>query len=285
MHFLTCPSSSTLLTVSPVSQVFSFCVWVKKTTTRLSLSIISSLHIMPRKEFEDALDKYGNYEIEKLRVVRRPLFGNLTEFAQKFAEQKGVPVHDKYFHLWTEFALKDPLTGAKTVLLTEKNQTLNAVEDRSGGLDDAYLGLGQQGMNVDLPDPNVHKIKLGEYFGASKAFHEENGESFYRYTIKYGNCQHHTINSLNANGLLTPEIEAFANQSAEVIVPTWASFVGNVFSDALALRDTVVEKVHGVVDKFRHGTKPHDVMTRMREESFLLSGRQANVSPLPIAPS
>ena len=237
---------------------------------------------MPRADFENAIDKYGDYEIEKLRVIRRPLYGGLTEVAQKFAAKKGAVVHDKYFHLWTEFALKDPVTGKRTVLLTEKNQTLNAVENRPGGLDDLHLGAGQEGMNIDLPDPSVKKIHLGEYFGASKAFHEANGENFNRYSIKYGNCQHHTRNSLAANGLMSDEVDAFVNAKAEEIVPKWASRVGNLFTDAAAFVDNSKDRIREAVAKVRYGSSPPDLMAQHREEAYLRADRSTEVSPLPI---
>jgi len=189
---------------------------------------------MPKADFNRIVNKYSDYEIDKLRVVRTPLAGILQKGGKLVSKKKeGNP--DKYYHLYQEMSLVNRITGDRTVALFERNQTLHGIDDRSGGLD-----VKQQALNVDLGDK---KITLGEYFQNSKDLHEELGVSFDRYNVRTNNCQDFTRLSIRANDIDLPEsTEEFINQKAEDILPAWTDRILQPITDLARVFDNFRDK-------------------------------------------
>lgn len=193
---------------------------------------------MPTADFAKITSKYRNYEIEKLRIVRRPLGGVLDKLASlvgKDPEGKGQP--DRYFHLYSEMAIKNPMTGERQVILIERNQTLNAIEGRAGG-------LPQQHEAINIALPSSDRMTVGDYITNSKEFHKMKGKSYSRYNVRTNNCQQFQLANLEASGLLREEHQDFINQNVEEILPRWVEKIANPLTDTAAkVSDFIEEKI------------------------------------------
>lgn len=200
---------------------------------------------MTRGEYEHVLGQYGSWNIDKLRVVRRPLSAYQEAFAQGAQAFTGIGKKehvDKFFHLYTEMALRNPETGEKQVVKLEKNQTLKALDAQLGGVPEPA-----QGLTVDTSVWDGGARTLGE-FEARRRDHHENalGQSFHNYSVRTNNCQTWTTSGLDANGLSTPPVHKWVNQPLADALPSWFGSFLQPLTDARALVDRVV-------DHFRRG--------------------------------
>lgn len=176
---------------------------------------------MGRASYEEALGNYGDWNIEKLRVVRAPLARYQQAFARGAAalnpsKLDGQPV-DNFFHTFTEAAVRNPTTGERHVVLLEKNQTLNAKVNRSGGLHPSHDAL-----NVDTSKWGAGGRTLAGYEAKHAYYHENRlGKDFEDYDVRNNNCQVYTQSGLVGNGVSTPETRSFVNQPIEQVIPNW----------------------------------------------------------------
>jgi len=186
---------------------------------------------MPTAKFDSLIREYGDLEIQRGRVVRKPLFGSTTEkFLQSVLGVGKVEHHDKYYHLFQELHLKNPNTGESQVVMIERNHTLKAIASRAGGLS----GL-EQGMKIEGLDKK--NLSFGQYVQNSRDIHEKTGRSFTRYSLDKNNCQDFTEMTLRANGLYSDEMDEFVNQNAEALLPGWIKKLTQGVTDLAARVD------------------------------------------------
>ena len=181
---------------------------------------MSTLH------FRNAEREYGHWRIDKIRVVRKPLserFSFLKSFTAKPMKQ-----HDELYHLYSEFALTNPLTNEKQIVAIEKNQTVKAMVgkegNRTGGAlgDEGAMTKAEEAFSVD---PSLLKTKtFGEFIQNTRNYHHHVLKTdMNEYDLRHANCQDFTIAGLRANGLkVTPEMYSFIHQGASELVPNWA---------------------------------------------------------------
>lgn len=223
---------------SPPSSGFYFLALGERKVSKIEESV------MPKSEYIKARNTYGDWEIEKLRIVRKPLEGYQQNVPQMLSKVKSLlttgktPAIDRYFHTYTEFALKNPETGEKHVVMLEKTQTLNAKVNRSGGLDPSH-----DAMNIDIS--RMGKRTLNEYEERHKKYHEDVvGKSYEHYNVVKNNCQAFATTGLAGNDIITPEARTFINQPLEQVLPTW-------FEGAMQPLTDLAAKAHNFLDYFR----------------------------------
>ena len=189
---------------------------------------------MTKATFNKTVEKYSDWRIDKLRIVRQPLPGALQTLG-KITSKKHV---DKFFHTFSEFALSHPETGEKQVVLLEKNQSLKALEGRSGGLEKSH-----DAINIDTT--NLKGKTLGNYVDNHKNHYEKIGKDFHRYSVLNNNCQIFQSTGLEANGVKTPEAHDFINQNVDEILPSWTGKVLQPVTDLAAKFDSLKDSLFG----------------------------------------
>lgn len=199
---------------------------------------------MTKGEYDDILDQYKDWKIDKLRVVRRPLAGYQEMFAQGAQAFSGIGKKDhvdKFFHLYTEMALRHPETGERQVIKMEKNQTLKALDAQLGGVPEPA-----QGMAIDTSAWGKGGRTFGEY-EARHLDHHVNvlGKSYHNYSVRLNNCQSWTTSGLDANGLSSAEAKSFVNQPLAEALPSWFGAFLQPLTDARAFVDKIIDKFRG----------------------------------------
>lgn len=173
---------------------------------------------MGRDAYDDVMRRFGDWNIEKLRVARRPLVGYQEAFAQgaqALGGTRGKHV-DKFFHTYAEMALRHPTTGERHVVMLEKNQTLNAIHSRPGGIPESH-----DGFNVDIGKWGG-KRSLAEYEARHrKHFEEVVNKPFDKYSVRDNNCQIWQRGGLAANGVDSEKAAAFTSQPLSEVLPLW----------------------------------------------------------------
>lgn len=197
---------------------------------------------MGRQSFERLLRDYNGWEVTKLRTVNKPL-SDVKQFLGKLVAKdvshlKGEP----FKHSYLEFALRDPYTGKRTIVRTEKDPTTNSIDGREGGVEE-----GHRGLNLEVPDntSTSRRLTYGEFWGNSKDQHAEEGVPFYKYDLGKSNCQHFTRVSLRGNKLLTPEADEFINQKVEQIMPSWTAPIVSLATGAAQTWSDIKDSFHG----------------------------------------
>jgi len=180
---------------------------------------------MAFKEFTDVSQKYRDWEVEKLRVVRRPLPSAISSVGRLVGDFGSF---DELFHLYVETSLRDPLTGERTVVMTERNQTLKALDKQSGGVSSSADSA------IDLTHrlgERPSTLTYGEMIENARIRHKTEdvgkGKDFATYDVRTNNCQIFVSNLLKANGLYQESDGEFIDQHAEKLLPKWAGNFAN----------------------------------------------------------
>ena len=196
---------------------------------------------MAEANFNRLTEKYKDWEIDRQRLVRRPL-PQAFHAAQWLVGKKRPPHHDRLFHLFTEFRLRHPETGEKAMLMLERNQTLNAEEHARGHEGKKHVGglaKGHEAVEVQMVDPH-YKGTLGDYLENWREQHEHQGKDWRRYDVRTNNCQQFLRSGLIGNNMHRPSYEAFTNQRVDELVPKWAGFFANRLTDSAKGADMAV---------------------------------------------
>ncbi len=173
-------------------------------------------------EARDTLARYGNGDVYDLKIIREPIQSYIDKALQvitlgRWKQAKETMNYDNLFHLSMIAYLAMP-NGDKAQIKIEKNEVIN-ITDRfalkaqgiSSGI--SQHGSGQDARIINVPVPCC--ITLQEMMDkASNA----TGPAFFKYDAFNNNCQMFIANILRANGLLTPEVNAFVVQDAESLL-------------------------------------------------------------------
>ena len=149
------------------------------------------------------LDKYGNYKIKYIDIVRNPVSDVLTSALSavswgEFGRNLKNSPYDKLFHL--------------KIILTLSNGVRVGMEK----VERVKLSIDPRAEKVQDVVPaslNGQKLTLNELY--YNAFNYMGYDKFYSYSSKNNNCQHFILSVLKANGIgNAPEYE-FIKQSTE----------------------------------------------------------------------
>lgn len=173
------------------------------------------------KSFRDNLTKHGDKKIISIQVVREPLqravkaFANLLT-AGKLDEVARAQGQAGFFHLYSILTLED---GTK--LKYEKNER-PVLEPFDGRLGQNAESVNTTGGGIPLRDFIERTIKrMGE-------------NNYIQYSALQLNCQNFILNSLAANGLLTPDLQTFIHQDTTRLIeesPSFGQKIGNAATD------------------------------------------------------
>lgn len=151
-------------------------------------------------------------------MVRKPIFKSIEIAANlitlgKFNEIKKNLNYDHYFHLFSEMYCVNPSTegnsGGKTLILLEKNQRVNVVYGRGGGLQGK-----EEGINISLNK----KLTVKDYIVGGEKY---GGSHFYIYDAVNANCQIFQVDLLKGNGLWKESYKSFILQDVTNAVPSY----------------------------------------------------------------
>jgi hypothetical protein len=170
------------------------------------------------KSFRDNLTKHGDKKIVNIQIVREPLakavnaFGNLLT-AGKLDEVARAGGQSAFFHLYSILTLDD---GTK--LRYEKNARPE-LEVTNGSIGSNAESVNSSGGNIPLRDFIERSIKrMGE-------------DRYISYDALRNNCQDFLLNSLEANGLLQPDLALFIKQDTTKLIeesPSFGQKIGNM---------------------------------------------------------
>lgn len=181
--------------------------WLKNSVNVLS-NPSKALSVVP-KQVTDFLVFYGNHEIIAIEIVREPINqvvkhlinlstrGDLLTKASKFA-------YDDIFHLSCRLTLKDK-QGKLLHVRAEKNARVAI-----GLFTPVELKPGGARMKI----PSIPSQLLLNTFMLKDA-----RENTFVYDAVDWNCQRWVTERLQVNGMLSPELHSFINQSVQELIP------------------------------------------------------------------
>jgi hypothetical protein len=141
--------------------------------------------------------------IEKLEVVRTPLkwtsqlFASIASFGTFDTQAKELG-YDRVFHLYFLIHLQ----GYSTPILYEKSETITFRFEQPS------FSIYTQSMDVSIPQD----LTVGEFVTTAQS--KISPDDYWFYSFDKQNCQQFVLQNLQANGLLTPQIQTFVFQDA-----------------------------------------------------------------------
>lgn len=184
--------------------------------------------------FDATIAPYASWNIERIRVVRRPMADILPKLS-KWTIGKSPPTTKSWFHAYTEFHVRDPVSGANRLIALERNANLAAITGRPGGLSGV-----EEGINIDTNGLGGGDRTLGGYVSRSKEYYAEQKLSWGRYDLATNNCHHFAMNGLRANGIWKGKYSNWADQNASEVLPKWAAFISRAWTDYSARKENGV---------------------------------------------
>jgi hypothetical protein len=166
------------------------------------------------------LAERGDYEIDKIRVNRRPISEN-SYINTIFKTIAGNPTNDATFnHTWLELSLKDKNSDKREVVAISKALNIDVKRNLTGEIKDltekskSYV----ESKNINIDGKN---ITLNEFIDNAKMQHLRTGKQFEKYSLRCYNCQIFSLLSLKGSGFADDDVVKFINQDAEKVVPSW----------------------------------------------------------------
>lgn len=182
------------------------------------------------KSFRNTLRDYGDATISKVEINRQPI-GSAAEWlmklvtAGKWAEIRKN--YDKIYHLYM------CLTTSKGKLMLEKNQTPIL-----------YPGCPARGKDNESIVVDVPNITVNEW--VKTAIEKVGLPTYTRYSGLKENCQAFTRLHMQANDLLTPDIDKFVYQDTQELIentPSFSQRLGNLVTDVAGYADRVYQEL------------------------------------------
>ncbi len=178
---------------------------------------ISGVRLNYRPQDRQVIETYGNKKIVFIKVVREPIQAFVNTIVNgitlgRFDEIKKEKGYEAFFHLYLFLRLED-----KSWIRLEKNHVITMTVNP------------KMDQNIDSRD-----VMLDEHPTLSEFL--KNGEQlmgpekYFTYNGSNNNCQNYVAGLLEANGLLTPELEDFIIQDAST-VPAYSKFIMNNVTD------------------------------------------------------
>lgn len=183
------------------------------------------------------LGRYGNQAITRIQVFRKPVAAMLDKFLNiislgSFEAAKRKYGYEKFFHLGTYVTLADG-----TGLIVEKLEVINVAPGPIPS------GEGAEYMEVPL----ASALTLSQYLENTRAAMGDSEFFNYRALPIDGkpanNCQVFVAALLRANGMLTPDLEAFIMQPIDQLakeLPGYLKDTAQFFTDAAATARKVI---------------------------------------------
>jgi hypothetical protein len=208
---------------------------VKETVTRVKSAVRGVRDGYPPSA-KQALDRFADWTITSLTVRRDPVQSMINSALNavslgnwnKSRAEHGI---DKLYHLGLVLGLASP-SGEHHDFLAEKNAVINF------GFPKAVTGTTQI-LRVPAPSPPE---TLGPFM--AKAEEMMGKQAFFQYDSFQNNCQDFIRGILNANGVLTPQADAFLKQDLEKVVnsqPKHLGIVANAVTNLGARVDRLVQ--------------------------------------------
>ena len=168
------------------------------------------------------LAKYGNMNVKKLDVCRKPINENITNLLKLYNKTVGKGMHDSFFHLYLVATLENG-----TRIGIEKNHVLNIelFKDR----------VNQKCMNVPYNGGLTIKQML------DKTEKKLGKKAFYEYDAINRNCQMFVNAILTTNGLNNSEIKSFVMQPVDNLLSPWAERTARLLTDVASKADLIKE--------------------------------------------
>lgn len=182
------------------------------------------------KSFRDTLEKYKDNTIVTIQVCREPLTKAVSTFANlitagTFNEVASSQGEAGFFHLYSLITLDN---GTK--LIYEKNERpVLQVSNKNP----------PSPFNNDSVSVNGNNIPLGEF--VSKAMKRMGEDKYITYDPIQNNCQDFLLNSMQANGLSTPELSSFIKQDVDELIEKTPSFSKQLAKGATGIGGTLRE--------------------------------------------
>jgi len=201
-------------------------------------------------------------------IRRAPIFSVIDKAlnfitAGKLEEAKRKYNYDKLFHLSMVVAIKMEDTGIEKRFLVEKNEVIN--------ITDAFKSDGsEEYMRVPVPCC----ITFREMMDKAQ---QSQGIDFFKYDAFRNNCQVFLMTILRANGLMTPQIQAFILQDVGSILkelPAHTSPFANLTTNLAAVADRVLQGNGLTISRMRMlNETPYEPPTRPEPSAFLKTMR------------
>ena len=228
----------------------------KKAVSAIATPILSGISRIStpllRKDYPPkaraTLAKYGNGQVYALMLQRQPIQGWIDKALNfvsmgKWEEAKQKIGYDRLFHLSLVAYLNMP-TGDQATVKIEKNEVINITDDFKKPEADVGAEAGKSGGSGNaetLRVPVPCCFTLQEMMDRTA---QMVGESFYRYDAFTNNCQIFLNNILTANGLNTPQINAWVMQPTDQLLSELPSYVrpfARTITNVAGLADLALE--------------------------------------------
>ena len=151
------------------------------------------------------LEKYGNDQIIRLRILRKPLSAKI-QYALKFVNSRATETYDTLFHLGLIATIKHD--NYQKDFLIEKNEVIE-IEDN--------FNLSNETTLMDVP-LNGQQITLKLLMENTRKGMGD--EKYFKYSAWTNNCQYFVDAILKYNNLLTPSMHNFLFQNLQQIIDT-----------------------------------------------------------------
>jgi site-specific DNA-cytosine methylase len=159
------------------------------------------------------LAKYAKAEVDNVIIRREPIVGLINTALNfislgKWNEVRDKLNYDKLFHLSMVVQLRNP----NGYLLVEKNEVINITDKFK--------------MNSDRMEYMVIPVPIGVNFWTFMTKAQQlKGDDFFKYDAFTNNCQMFIDGILNANGINSPEAQAFIMQNVDDMLEDLPEFV------------------------------------------------------------
>jgi hypothetical protein len=160
----------------------------------------------PSPQVRVFLEKYGDHTIVALRVARKPIFGVIDKIANlislgRWNRQKNKLNYDDVFHLYMVMRLSDG-----SIIRIDKNQVVVIAPE-------LFEAPTAETMDVNL---NNNVISLKQLI--TRGEQSVGLSNYWVYNPTTNNCQKFVIDTLNANNLLTSDLQKFILQDAKLLI-------------------------------------------------------------------
>lgn len=226
-------------------------------------SVIHNIYHAVRGRRENAppkvrafLSRYGEHEIVRLQVCRKPIFSQIDKLANllsfgKFGRNKSKLSYDKLFHLYLVFQLDN-----NEIYKIEKNQVVqvSTAEFNSEGSECLDIPIPVRDLQIttekdlDIGDEDYQLINNGTQLTLNKMLGRAEQlvgkHNLYVYDPVNNNCQAFCMAMLSGSELANSEVETFVLQNVKEVL-SGLGILEHIANGATNLASRVDTLVHG----------------------------------------